>query len=92
MAPAFIFLLWSEPFLLFVTSCIGKKQLFNKVFDINYKLLTQNQFGENLDLSFEQPISSYCKDQQNVVIGVIECQNYLNDRDHPTNCRNFLGS
>ena len=52
LAPAFIPLLLSKPLFLFSVSCIGKKRSFNKAFNINSQLLTKNQFGKNVDLSF----------------------------------------
>ena len=52
LAPAFTLLLLSKPLFLFLTNCIGKKRSFNKVFDINSRLLAKNQFGEDVDLSF----------------------------------------
>lgn len=50
---AFISLFLSiKPLLLFLTRYIGQKQLFNKVFDINFWILAKNQFGKEVNLSF----------------------------------------
>lgn len=52
LAPALITLLLSKPLLLFLASHISKKRSINKAFDINYQLLANNQFGEDVDQSF----------------------------------------
>ncbi len=52
LAPAFTPLLPSEPPLLFPASCVGEKRSFDKAFDINCRLLANNQFGEDVDPSF----------------------------------------
>lgn len=53
LAPAFILLFLSvKPFLLFPTSCIGKKQFFNKGFDINCRPLVKDHIRKEVNLSF----------------------------------------
>ncbi len=52
LAPAFISLLLFEPPILFSVSRVGKKRLFNEAFDINYRPLANNPFGEDVNLSF----------------------------------------
>lgn len=50
-------LLFFSSSIFFPTSCIGKKRLFNKTFDINSQPLTKDYTGKEVDIRF---ISSHC--------------------------------
>ncbi len=52
LAPVFTPLLLSKPPLFFSASYVSEKRSFDKVFDINRRSLANNQFGEDVDLSF----------------------------------------
>lgn len=52
LAHTFIPFFLLESFLIFSAGCCSKKQLFDKILDIDYWQLANNQFDKDVDLSF----------------------------------------